>query len=114
MLLTRYIVTDSFLKAISAHGGLVHLIFFVDKVARTEIISVIASSRKLLTFHIITHSCVLEDSTVDLIDFKTKIRTRFAHRKLFTSGSFQAEKRSSGDIIDKLLPLMTENLWYDM
>jgi len=108
-----FIVTDTFMKAISAHGGLLHLILLVSTVAHEGIISVIASSCKLLTLHIITYSSVLEDSTIDLNDFETDLRTRFANRKLFNSGSFRAEENSHGNY-DKLLRLnidVTENLW---
>ena len=101
------------MKAVSAHGGLVHIILFVKTVAHAGIVSVIATSRKLLTFHIIAYSRVLEDLTIDLNDFKAELKRRFSQRKLFNSGSFETEKYSC-DRINELIQLnidVTENLW---
>ena len=108
-----FTVPESFMKAVSAHGGLVHIILFVKTVAHAGIVSVIATSRKLLTFHIIAYSRVLEDLTIDLNDFKAELKRRFSQRKLFNSGSFETEKYSC-DRINELIQLnidVMENLW---
>jgi len=110
-------VPESFMKAVSAHGGLVHIILFVKTVAHAGIVSVIAASHKLLTLHIIAYSSILEDLTINLNDFKSQLKKRFSHRRLFNSGSFETEKfpeKFPCDRVSELVQLnidVTENLW---
>jgi len=112
-----FVVPESFMKAVSAHGRLVHMILFVKTVSHAGIVSVITASHELLTLHIIAYSSVLEDSTIDLNDFKAQLKKRFSQRRLFNSGSFETEKfpeQFPNDRVNKLVQLnidVTENLW---
>jgi len=71
-------LNDNFMDMVSAHGGLIHVAFFVHSVSDEGITTPINNSPNLLTFGLHQESNCLGAS----LDMK------FTHRKLFTSGSF--------------------------
>ena len=71
---------DNFMKVVSAHGGLIHVILCVYAVTSKGVATLINNSPNLLYF-------VLAERTLN-DSFKTSLRKKFSHRQLFTSGVF--------------------------
>jgi len=79
---------DEFLKAISAHGGLVHVVFSMKSITVKGITSLVKNSTSLLTLIILTvYSIHGEDgSKVESKDALYNLKKTFPNRKLFTGG----------------------------
>ena len=71
---------DSFMKMVSAHGGLVHVVFTVGSVTSQGVSTLINNSPNLLSF-------ILCETTLNK-SLNASLRKKFSHRKLFTSGVF--------------------------
>jgi len=82
-------IPDSFMDVISAHGGLVHVVFLVFIVTTEGIATLISNSPKLETCHFYTFFIrTPEGSTpLNLRDYNPILKRRFSNRKLFTCGS---------------------------
>jgi len=93
----RTILTDDFMKTLSVHGGLVHVVLFVFSVTCSGIITLITNSPKLLTLHIATHHYDEEDNEFSL---EATLSKKFSHRKLFTAGRYSFEKKASFVVSD--------------
>jgi len=83
-------IPDTFMDIISAHGGLVHVLLYVRTVKYEGIVTLIANSPKLQTYHVFAEACV---SIVDLSSFKIEIK-KFSNRRLCNSGSFKIKQFS--------------------
>jgi len=83
---------DSFMNAISAHGGLVHVILSVNFATQNGIAALIENSRNLITCHVHIRTsavwCILFNSR----DFKSRLEKKYSDRKLFLCGSFHLVK----------------------
>ena len=80
------------MDTVSAHGGLIHVAFFVYSVTSEGITTLIKNSPNLLTF-------VLDEQkryNGNYFELSTSLCKRFADRKLFTSGLFGLMKRELG------------------
>ena len=77
-----------FMETVSAHGGLVHIIFDVNSVTVEGITSLVVNSPRLLTMIILTKQCVCNEhgSKINSKDIISGLRKRFPGRKLFTAG----------------------------
>jgi len=80
---------NTFLSAISAHGGLVHVVLSGGSVTSDGITTLIKQSPQLLTFHVYVHYVNPDDFSFDIKDFKSILKIAFSERKLFSSGSFK-------------------------
>ena len=86
---------DNFMKVVSAHGGLIHVILCVFSVTSKGVAILINNSPNLLYF-------VLAERTLN-DSFKSSLRKKFSHRKLFTSGVFYHINKIYVKIIDRWL-----------
>jgi len=107
-------VPNIFLETLSAHGGLVHVSFYVNSVSVKGITSLVENSPKLLTCIITSRQLILDDQgTIE------NLKQKFRKRKLFTVGRFSVIFRSGlhdvirGDYISgtNFFPLWNE-LYY--
>jgi len=78
------ILTDDFMKTLSAHGQLVHVILRVFSVTCSGIITLITNSPKLITLHITTHQLLYEEG--EEYNLEVILSEKFPRRKLFTAG----------------------------
>ena len=80
---------DTFIDTVSAHGGLVHVVFAVNSVPSEGITALIENSHKLLTCNIITVDQVYdrEGMRVNLKVLKVALKAKYSRRKLFTCGN---------------------------
>ena len=87
-----------FMETISAHGGLVHVIFHVNSVTVEGITSLVVNSPRLLTMIILTSQFVCNDhgSKVNSKDIISSLRKRFPGRKLFTAGDCRVVQKYRG------------------
>jgi len=90
-------LSDNFMDTVSAHGGLIHVAFFVCSVSNEGITTLIKNSPNLLTFGLHEKTRCKRNCFESL---SASLGTKFAHRKLFTSGSF-----------DLVLEPVRENEW---
>jgi len=74
-------IPEAFMSAISAHGGLVHVILEVNYVFGEGIIVLIRNSPNLLTFYMYVKS-------IDGLD-EEDLQNEFSNRKLFTTGGYK-------------------------
>ena len=76
------------METVSAHGGLVHIIFDVNSVTVEGITSLVVNSPRLLTMIILTKQCVCNEHgfKINSKDIISGLRKRFPGRKLFTAG----------------------------
>ena len=89
-------ISDSFMHAISAHGGLVHVVLYVFKVTTEGIATLIANSPKLETCHIYTFFVRSpEGGQLNLRDYTPSLKRKFSNRKLFTCGSCYLTQRQT-------------------
>jgi len=79
---------DVFMETVSAHGGLVHVIFNVKSVTVEGINSLVMNSPRLLTMIILTQQYVRSKHgyKVNSKDIVSSLRKRLRGRKLFTAG----------------------------
>ena len=82
-------LNDTFMDTVSAHGGLVHVVFAVNSVPSEGITALIENSHKLLTCNIITVDQVYnrEGMRVNLKVLKAALKAKYSRRKLFTCGN---------------------------
>jgi len=73
------------MDTVSAHGGLIHVTFFVRSVTSEGISTLIKNSPNLLTF-VLDEKKRYDENYFELLC--TSLRKRFTDRKLFTSGLF--------------------------
>ena len=78
-------LNDNFMNTVSAHGGLIHVAFFVCSVTSKGITTLIKNSPNLLTF-VLDEKKRYNENYFELLC--TSLCKRFADRKLFTSGLF--------------------------
>lgn len=87
-------INDTFMDAISAHGGLAHVAVFVHSVTSEGITTLIKNSPNLLTF------VVHEQKQYNESYFKSlnaSVSERFANRRLFTRGLFSLIRQPEDD-----------------
>ena len=82
---SHVIISDEFMKSISAHGKLVHVVLHVSAITKNGIEILIENSPKLIELHI--------DSSFsnggDLPALKAVLKQKYCNRKLFTAGYFE-------------------------
>ena len=77
-------LNDNFMNTVSAHGGLIHVVFFVGSVTDHGIATLIKNSPNLLTF-----GCKQKSGRDNCLkSLGATLQKKFANRKLFTSGVF--------------------------
>ena len=85
----------TFFTAISAHGGLVHVVLYVQSVTREGVAALIWNSPKLITFHsLVDQICDDKDGdtvAIKALELKEKLKQNLSMRQLFVIGSFQVE-----------------------
>ena len=81
------ILPDNFMKTISVHGGLTHVVLCVFSVTCSGIITLITNSPKLITLHVSTRQCDEDEFSLEIT-----LKEKFPHRKLCTAGSYTFEK----------------------
>ena len=85
-------LNDHFMNTVSAHGGLIHVAFFVGSVTDHGITTLIKNSPNLLTF-----GCKQKRSGDDYLkSLGATLQKKFANSKLFTSGVFGLISGSKG------------------
>jgi len=82
------VVSDEFMEAVSAHGGLEHTIFLVQQITYGGIIAVVSNSPLLVTFRAAVSRAVKQDGIPNLMNLKAALTEMFPHRKAFTMGSY--------------------------
>ena len=89
----KTILPDVFMKMLSAHGGLVHVILSVKSVAVNGIISLIENSPRLLTLNIYADSYVFNPCiSINPIEYlEESLAGMFSHKKLFNVGRLTLE-----------------------
>ena len=99
-------VSDSFMNTISAHGGLVHVLFHVSFISQEGMATLIMNSSNLLTFHVAVCAILQEDpelllklasyklSHLSKDDVKSELKKRFSGKKLFLIDGFDIDKRT--------------------
>ena len=110
-------IPDTFMGTISAHGGLVHVFLSVKSVKYEGVVTLIANSPKLQTYHVIATAYISDNSILDLNGFKIEAKKKFSDRRLCNSGSFEIEQFPvGGDRRIELFELknidVTSYLWY--
>jgi len=85
------------MDTVSAHGGLIHVTLFVHSMSNEGITTLIKNSPNLLTFGLHEKTRCKRNCFESL---SAPLGMKFAHRKLFTSGSF-----------DLVLEPVDENEW---
>ena len=77
-------LNNNFMNTVSAHGGLIHVVFFVGSVTDHGIATLIKNSPNLLTF-----GCKQKSGGDNCLkSLGATLQKKFANRKLFTSGVF--------------------------
>ena len=84
-------LNDTIMDTVSAHGGLVHVVFAVGSVPSEGITALINNSHKLITFNIITADQVYdkEGMKVNLKALKAALKAKYSRRKLFMCGNLR-------------------------
>ena len=79
------------MDTVSAHGGLVHVVFSVNSLPSNGITALIENSHKLITCNIIAVDRVYdrEGMKVNLKVLKAALKANYSYRKLFTCGSLR-------------------------
>ena len=83
-------VPDNFMTAISAHGGLVHVVLSVRSVTSEGVAALVRNSPNLLTFHAIVYIeiCGTDGTEVLPEELESSLKQEFSHTQLFTMGSY--------------------------
>ena len=87
-------LNDNFMNTVSAHGGLIHVAFFVGSVTDHGIATLISNSPNLLTFGLREQKRSGDDYLKSL---GATLQKKFNHRKLFTSGVFGLIRQMKDD-----------------
>ena len=80
-------IPDVFLQAVSAHGGLVHVVLTVAKITKEGICILINNSPELLTLYVWSEERLCKGCSFDIND-ERDLKYKFHMRKLFTIGKF--------------------------
>jgi len=86
------VITGEFMEAVSAHGGLEHVIFIGKEITFGGIVSLVMNSPLLVTFRAAILQALEQDGIANLRVLKTTLMEMFPQRKLFTMGSYLVEK----------------------
>ena len=73
--------------SISAHGGLVHVVFNIRSITIEGIATLVANSPNLVTFHSVMHNGYI-GAKGDLTSLKKSLMQKFPYRPLFPEGSY--------------------------
>ena len=83
-------IPNIFLETVSAHGGLVHVSFYVNSVSAKGITSLVENSPNLLTCIVVVQQFITDNQyTIE------SLKHKFILRKLFTVGRFSVTFRST-------------------
>ena len=90
------VVTDRFMEAVSAHGGLEHVVFVVNSMTIDGIATLVKNSPILITCRIIVLQTMNDEQSEaeipNLEVLNSTLKKRYSTRKLFTTaGSYQIE-----------------------
>ena len=83
-------LTDAFLNMVSLHGGLEHVVFYIQSLTINGIDMIIENSPKLLTFCIVTRQKLYDEHGIrlNLKLYRSAIKKKYSQRSLFTIGTF--------------------------
>ena len=84
-------LNETFVTAISSHGGLVHVVVDVKSMSGEGITVLVTNSPNLLTCHIYL-KCFDLLGGLEREDFLLTLKEKFHDRKLFTMGGFKLEQ----------------------
>jgi len=85
-------ISTAFMNSISAHGKLQHVVLCVKSVTSEGVCLLIANSPNLIMVHIVVNADIHSNKGTRKLE--AKIKQKFFHRQLFTSGSFTIERVS--------------------
>ena len=86
------VLTDAFIDALCGHGGLEHVILYVQSLTAKSISTIIEHSSNLVTFDVNLSSFVLLKNRLKRLI--TNLKMRFSKRKLFNGGNFDLTQKS--------------------
>jgi len=88
-------ISKTFMEAISAHGGLEHVVMEVRSVTGDGVAALIENSPKLITCQINAKhfNTSVAGVKLDLKDFKKTLEKKFYNRKLFSCGSYNFSRQ---------------------
>ena len=86
------VISDEFMEAVSAHGGLEYVIFIVQEITYGGIIALVTNSPMLITFRAAVVQALEQDGIPNLQILKATLMEMFPKRKVFTMGSYLVEK----------------------
>ena len=97
-------VPNIFLETVSLHGKLVGVFLFMKSVTIKGITSLIENSYKLLSLVVITTKCICNERglKVNLKKFKSKLKKKYCHRKLFVLGTVKVVQNSELPILSRV------------
>ena len=103
---------DNFMYTVSAHGGLVHVAFFVWSVTTNGITTLIKNSLNLLT----SLFGLYEPKRYNVNSFSASLGKKFGHRKLFTSGVNLIQELKMEKFVNSVDWLINTNLltWWPL
>jgi len=85
----RLAVPDSFMNAVSVHGGLELVILEVASLSKHVIAALIENSPNLIACHIHVE---VKNIYRNLRHFRSRLKKKYSHRKLFICGSYRLKK----------------------
>jgi len=93
-------IPDIFMETVSTHGGLVHVVMFVNSITIEGIATLISNSSKLLTFTVCAEVFICNRYEWRSYNhdegLKENLQKRFSGRKLFSVGSFNMDRAGIG------------------
>ena len=90
-------IPNAFLKVVSAHGGLVHVVLNVRSLTSDGIAILINDSPNLVTFHVIVNAAIHDNkgTMIATEEIETRLKLTFSQRRVFTSGSYRVARAST-------------------
>ena len=90
------VFTDVFMDLISAHGGLVHVVLYVQSTSIKAITTIIENSPQLRTFYVISGKKLFDERgrPLNFTTYKTALRKKYSHRVLFVYGTLMVAQWS--------------------
>ena len=85
----RLAVPDSFMNAVSVHGGLELVILEVASLSKHVIAALIENSPNLIACHIHVE---VKNIYHNLRHFRSRLKKKYSHQKLFIRGSYHLKK----------------------
>ena len=82
-------IPNIFMDTVSAHGGLIHVVFFISSVTVNGIVTLVKNSPELLTLNIYNAELICNQSELNSISPEDKLQEslqKFSNRKLFNVG----------------------------